>query len=108
MFGGTKGKEHERVCQKVERLFHEALQRIEQNSSKIFDVTQANWHEHMFAFRAEMKDLEIIIENLVPTVFLGLNNVQEGISDLRGFYNYMNREKLKPLFDERTNQVRNY
>ncbi|XP_076240945.1 dynein heavy chain 2, axonemal kl-2 [Calliopsis andreniformis] len=105
MFSGTKGKEHERVCQKIERLFHEALQRIEQNSHKILDVTQGTWHEHMFAFRAELKDLEIIIENLVPTVFKELNNVQEGIEDLQGFCNYMNRENLKPLFNAKSNQI---
>lgn len=106
MFSGTKGEEYERVCQKIERLFHEALQTIEQNSHKILDVNQSSWHDDMFTFRAEMKDLEIIIENLVPSVFQGLNNVQEGIENLQGFYNYMNRENLKPLFDARTNDVR--
>ncbi|CAK9808028.1 Dynein axonemal heavy chain 2 [Anthophora quadrimaculata] len=105
MFGGTKGEERERVCQKIERLFHEALQKIEQNSLKIFDVHHGTWHDEMFAFRNEMKDLEVIIENLVASVFVNLNNVQEGVEDLQGFYSYMNREKLKALFDAKTAEI---
>ncbi|KOC70969.1 Dynein-1-beta heavy chain, flagellar inner arm I1 complex [Habropoda laboriosa] len=105
MFGGTKGEERERVCQKIERLFHEALEKIEQNSSKIFDVHHSTWHDEMFAFRNEMKDLEVIIENLVASVFVNLNNVQEGVEDLQAFYSYMNREKLKVLFDAKTAEI---
>ncbi|KZC12413.1 Dynein heavy chain 2, axonemal [Dufourea novaeangliae] len=105
MFSGTKGKEREWGCQKIDRLFHEALLKIRQNSAKIFDVLEGTWHEDMFAFRSELKDLEVIIENLVTSAFVGMNNVQEGIEDLQGFYNYMNRETLKSLFDEKTNDI---
>ncbi|XP_076295130.1 dynein heavy chain 2, axonemal kl-2 [Lasioglossum baleicum] len=105
MFSGTKGDEHERGCQKIERLFHEALQEIKQKSHKIFEVLHGTWHEDMFAFRLELKDLEVMIENLVTSAFVGMNNVQEGIEDLQGFYNYMNREKLKPLFEAQTNKI---
>ncbi|XP_053977121.1 dynein axonemal heavy chain 2 [Hylaeus volcanicus] len=105
MFSGTKGEEHERVCQKIERLFHEALQKIEQNSHKILDVHQGTWHENMFAFRSELKDLDIMVENLVASTFAGMRNVQEAIEDLQGFYSYMNREKLKTLFDVKANEI---
>ncbi|XP_078053365.1 dynein heavy chain 2, axonemal kl-2 [Augochlora pura] len=105
MFSGTKGAEHERGCQKIERLFREALLKIKKNSHKIFDVLHGTWHEDVFEFRSELKDLEIIIENLVTSAFLGMNNVNEALEDLQGFYNYMNREKLKPLFDAKTNEI---
>ena len=105
MFGGTKGEERERVCQKIERLFHEALERIEQNSHKIFDIYCGTWHDDMFAFHNEMKDLEVIIENLVVSVFARMNNVQNAVEDLQGFYPYMNREKLKALFSAKTLEV---
>ncbi|XP_043512192.1 dynein axonemal heavy chain 2 [Frieseomelitta varia] len=105
MFSGTKGEERERVCQKIERLFHEALGRIEQNSHKIFDVYHGTWHDDMFAFHNEMKDLEVIIENLVVSVFARMNSVQDAVGDLQGFYPYMNREKLKALFDAKTLEI---
>lgn len=60
----------------------------------------------MLVFRNEMKDLEIMIENLMATVFRNVNNVHEGIENLRSFYNYMNRENLKSLFDSKNMNVR--
>lgn len=106
LFGGTKGEERERVCQKIERLFHEALQKIEQESNRILDVHYGMWHDDMFTFRNEMKDLEVIIENLVTSIFARLNSVQEAVEEFQSFYTYMNREKLKALFDAKTIEVR--
>ncbi|KAG7190743.1 hypothetical protein KM043_006815 [Ampulex compressa] len=104
-FSGTKGEEHERVCTKIERLFRESLHVVRQNSYKIFDIHQSTWHDDMFAFHTEMRDLEVIIENLVAAVFAEVNNVQEGIEDLQGFYNYMSRENLRPLFESKSSQI---
>jgi len=107
-FSGTNGEEYERACQKIERLFYEALHRIEANSHKIFAVHDSAWHDNMLEFRSEMRDFEIMIENLVATVFMNVNNVQEGIENLRSFYNYLNRENLKPLFENQNTSVRKY
>ncbi|KAF7401616.1 hypothetical protein HZH68_007436 [Vespula germanica] len=104
-FGGTKGGEHSRACQKIERLFLESLEKIEANSHKIFDVLNISWQNIMSVFRNEVRELEIIIENLIATVFADMNNVQEGIENLYGFYNYMNRERLQQLFNNKTMEV---
>ncbi|XP_025155769.1 dynein heavy chain 2, axonemal [Harpegnathos saltator] len=104
-FSGTNGEERERVCQKIERLFHEALRKIEANSAKIFAVHDSTWQDDMLVFHAEVRDLEIMIENLIATVFSNVNNVQEGIEDLRSFYNYLNRENLKSLFESKNTSV---
>lgn len=105
-FSGTNGEEYEKVCQNIARLFYEVLNKIEDNSHKIFAVHNSTWHDDMIIFRSEMRDLEIMIENLIATVFMDVNNVQEGIEDLRSFYNYLNRENLKSLFDSKNSSVR--
>nr|XP_012223058.1 PREDICTED: dynein heavy chain 2, axonemal-like [Linepithema humile] len=104
-FSGTNGEEHERVCQKIERLFYEALHRIKANSHKMFAVRDSTWRDNMLEFRSEMRDFEIMIENLVASVFMNVNNVQEGIENLRSFYNYLNRENLKPLFENKNTSI---
>ncbi|XP_071580099.1 dynein axonemal heavy chain 2 [Temnothorax nylanderi] len=104
-FSGTSGEEHERVCQKIERLFYDALSKIEANSHKIFAVHESTWHDDMIIFRNEMTDLEIMIENLIAIVFMNVNNIQEGIENLRSFYNYLNRKNLKLLFDSKNSSV---
>lgn len=72
---------------------------------KILDVREATWHDDMFAFRTKMKDLEIIIENLMNAVFKNMNNVRQGIANLYGFNIYMKRESLKALFDSMRSHV---
>lgn len=105
-FSGTNGEEYERVCQKIERLFYDSLNKIEANSHKIFAVHESTWHDDMIIFRTEMRDLEIMIENLIAIVFMNVNNIQEGIENLRSFYNYLNRKNLKLLFDSKNSSVR--
>lgn len=105
-FGGTQGEEFERVCQKIERLLYEALDKIEENSDKIFAVRDPAWNDDMNTFHVEMRDLEIMIENLITTVFINVKTVQEGIENLRSFYNYLNRENLKSVFESKTSSVR--
>lgn len=107
-FSGTNGEEHERAYQKIERLFCETLQRINANSHKIFAVRDSAWNDIMLEFRSEIRDFEIMVENLVATVFMNVNNVQEGIENLRSFHNYLNRENLKPLFENKNTSVRKY
>ncbi|KAG5317386.1 DYH2 protein, partial [Pseudoatta argentina] len=107
-FSGTNGEEHERICQKIERLFYDALSKIEAISYKIFAVHESTWHEDMTIFRTEMKDLEIMIENLIAIVFMNINNIHEGIENLRSFYNYLNRRNLKFLFDSKNSNRKNF
>ena len=105
-FSGTNGEEHDRVCQKIERLFYDALNKIEAISYKIFAVHESTWVDDMIIFRTEIRDLEIMIENLIAIVFINVNNIQEGIENLRSFYNYLNRKNLKFLFDSKNSSVR--
>lgn len=104
-FPGTKGIEHERVCQKIEKLFLESLGTIVSNCHKILDVQQPTWNDDMFVFRDQMKDLEIIIENLVTATLKNVINVHEAIDNLYGFRGYMRRKNLAPLFDRKTTLV---
>lgn len=104
-FGGTKGQEHQRVCIKVEKLFLEHLRLVCHNHRKTLDVQEATWLDNMLAFRAEMKDLEIIIENLINVMFKDMNNVGETIGNLYGLRIYMNRINLRPLFNSLTTLV---
>ncbi|XP_018342049.1 PREDICTED: dynein heavy chain 2, axonemal [Trachymyrmex septentrionalis] len=104
-FSGTNGEEHDRVCQKIERLFYDALNKIEAISYKIFAVHESTWVDDMIIFRTEIRDLEIMIENLIAIVFINVNNIQEGIENLRSFYNYLNRKNLKFLFDSKNSSV---
>lgn len=104
-FGGSKGTEYEKLCEKIERMFLQHLRVIEILSDSILDVQAVCWFDDMVRFREDVRDLEIIIENLITTVFKSVNNVQEGIEALYGFYNYTRRDSVKTIFDSKTTTV---
>lgn len=105
-FGGPKGLTYEKTCEKIETIFLEHLEVLKLKADKILDVQEVTWHDYIFTFRTDMKDLESMIENLVNAVFKDMNNVREGISNLYGLQIYVNRENLKTLFDATTTSVR--
>lgn len=71
----------------------------------IFDVQNAGWFDEILKFHGRMKDIEIVIENLVNDVFNQITTMDEGVEALASFYNYSLRPTLKTLFDRKTQQV---
>lgn len=49
-----------------------------------------------------MKDTEMILENLMISVFEQVVNLEEGVHALQAFYYYSKRDALHPLYDKKT------
>lgn len=56
-------------------------------------------------FRKRVRDIEIIVDNLVAAAFENVKNVEEGIDVLWATYQYAKRPNLKNLFQKKTFQV---
>jgi hypothetical protein len=54
-----------------------------------------------------MKGIEMILENLMVSVFEQVANVEEGVHALQAFYYYSKRDALRPLYDQKTVAVSN-
>lgn len=104
-FGGNRGPEFESVCDKIESMFVECLEDVEKVSEMIFNVQNAEWFDEILKFRNRMKDIEIVVENLVNDVFSQIKTMDDGVEALAAFYNYSLRPTLKTLFDRKTIQV---
>lgn len=104
-FRGTRGPEFEATCQNIEDEFVDYLNSVKLISHKILNVHQVTWHDDLFIFRGKMKDLEIMIENLLNIVFSYNDTIEDGVYALYGFYNYLSRESLKPIFENKTTRV---
>lgn len=59
-------------------------------------------------FRREMKELEVMVENLLGEVFVTINSVTEGIDVLQNMYQYSKRKNLAAEFEKRTVKVRSH
>ncbi|KAJ4429794.1 hypothetical protein ANN_21998 [Periplaneta americana] len=111
-FGGTRGEEFEMIFKRVERTFESNLQAIWDVQTTILDVNAASWYNHIlrclflyYRFRGQMKDIEVILENLMTSVFDQVANVEEGVYALQAFYHYAKRDALHTVYDRKTVDV---
>lgn len=101
-FGGSRGEEFEIWCGKIETMFEESLNSIESVKDVILNVQITDWYDEILSFRSRMKSIEIVVENIVNSVFDQVPNMQEAVESLAAFYNYSRRDSLKPLFERKT------
>ncbi|KAG7305948.1 hypothetical protein JYU34_008511 [Plutella xylostella] len=105
IFGGARGAMFEDKCEQIEHMFHDALSAVKQVSSSILDVQAPSWYDDILQFRTVIKDIEIIIENLMESVFEGVNHVEEAVIALFSLNNYSKRKNLKRIFKKKTADV---
>ncbi|KAM3963696.1 LOW QUALITY PROTEIN: dynein heavy chain 2, axonemal kl-2 [Aphomia sociella] len=105
MFGGAHGDRFEAKCDQIEYMFHDALNYVRRVSNSILDVQAPSWYDDVLQFRGVIKDIEIIIENLVETVFEGVNHVEEAVVALYSLNNYSKRKNLRRIFKRKTAEV---
>lgn len=71
----------------------------------ILNVQNTQWYDDILTFKNRMKDIEVVIENLVNAVFSQITTVDDGVEALTSLYNYTQRETLKTLFDRKIHEV---
>ncbi|RVE54736.1 hypothetical protein evm_000503 [Chilo suppressalis] len=105
MFAGAHGENFENKCEQIEHMFSNALDDIRAVAPTILDVQAPSWYDEVLHFRTIIKDIEIIIENLVETVFEGVNHVEEAVIALYSLNSYSKRKNLKRIFKRKTAEV---
>ncbi|KAG5894356.1 hypothetical protein JTB14_031917 [Gonioctena quinquepunctata] len=101
-FGGSKGKDFEKWAARIEKMFNDSLQDIENVRYRVFDVQIADWYDDILKFKTRMKDVEVVVENLTNAVFDSIANIEEGIESLAALHNYTKRKTLLSLFEGKT------
>ncbi|XP_068632350.1 dynein axonemal heavy chain 2 [Battus philenor] len=105
IFAGARGDQFEMKCDNIEKMFNCALGYVRRVSHTILDVQAPSWYDDILQFRTTIKDIEIIIENLVESVFEGVNHVEEAVVALYSLHTYSKRQNLKRIFKRKTAQV---
>ncbi|CAG9785840.1 unnamed protein product [Diatraea saccharalis] len=105
MFAGARGEQFENKCDQIEHMFNNALDKVRAVTHTILDVQAPSWYDEVLQFRTVIKDIEIIIENLVETVFEGVNHVEEAVIALYSLNSYSKRKNLKRIFKRKTAEV---
>ncbi|XP_066578473.1 dynein axonemal heavy chain 2 [Amia ocellicauda] len=104
-FGGCQGPEVGRSLLEVQGTFYKSLEALRRVRHSILDVKSPSWHEDYSRFRARVKDLEVMTQNLISAAFEPVGTVEQGLELLDVFQHLSAREALRRSLDRRAVDV---
>ncbi|XP_054656624.1 dynein axonemal heavy chain 2 [Dunckerocampus dactyliophorus] len=99
-FSGYQGPELTLSLVKIEAKFQHGLQILRSVDKSILEVENTGWHIEFNRFRAFLKDLDIMLQNLITSVFKTVNTVEEGLRLVDIFKPISARKSIKSKIDE--------
>jgi len=91
-FPGCRGPEIARSLREIEATFEKYLGNLKAVKKGILNVKNTRWHDDYNKFRAGIKDLEIMMQNVITSAFEVATTVQEGVELLDIFEQFNSRE----------------
>ncbi len=85
-----------RSIKEIEHTFEKHLTTLKAVRKTILDVRVTSWHDDYNKFRSGIKDLEVMIQNVINTAFTTVTTVQEGVEFLEVFSYLTTREVCSP------------
>ncbi|XP_059574595.1 dynein axonemal heavy chain 2 isoform X3 [Alligator mississippiensis] len=100
-FFGHRGPQMMRNLVEIEETFQKHLLALRNMKGNILDVKNTFWHEDFNRFRAGMKDLEVMTQNLISSAFETVRDVEHGVEIQDIFHHLSERETIKRTFDKK-------
>ncbi|XP_075848159.1 dynein axonemal heavy chain 2 [Microtus pennsylvanicus] len=100
-FFGAQGPQITRNLLEIEDIFHRNLQMLRAVRGGILDVKNTSWHEDYNKFRAGVKDLEVMTQNLITSAFELVRDVEHGVLLLDTFHRLATREAIMRTYEKK-------
>uniref|UniRef100_A0A8C2ZK56 Dynein axonemal heavy chain 2 n=1 Tax=Cyclopterus lumpus TaxID=8103 RepID=A0A8C2ZK56_CYCLU len=107
VFGSCQAPEFTRCLLEIESKFHRCLKNLHFLDKDILDVKNTLWRNKFNQFCAVVKDLEMMMVNLINSVFKTVYQVEEGVRLLFRFKPICSREAIRRTTEEKVEQVIN-
>uniref|UniRef100_H3A7W8 Dynein axonemal heavy chain 2 n=1 Tax=Latimeria chalumnae TaxID=7897 RepID=H3A7W8_LATCH len=104
-FSGLRGPQIARTLLEIEGTFERNLQILKAVKKGILDVKNTSWHDEYNRFRSGVKDLEVMVQNLINSAFETVRSVEQGVELLDVFQHLSAREAIKRSIDRKTVDV---
>ncbi|XP_048373762.1 dynein axonemal heavy chain 2 [Sphaerodactylus townsendi] len=104
-FFGHRAPQMTRSLLEIEETFHKHLNNLRNVKGRILDVKNTCRHEDFNRFRAGVKDLEVMTQNLMTSAFETAKDVERGVEIQDIFHHLSSREAIKRTFDKKTVDV---
>lgn len=94
IFGGQRGPSINRMLTEIETAFEKHLQELRKVQHTILNVKATTWHEDYNRFRSAVKDLEVMMTNVITYAFDAVKTVEQGVEVL-DVYTHLNSREVR-------------
>ena len=104
-FGGSKGQEIHGSMKTIEDEFKKYLSSLSQVKNSILNVKATQWHDLNNMFKSGMRDLEVMMQNVIQNAFDGISTVENAMELLESFDQLSTRAAIKKAVEKKTADV---
>jgi dynein heavy chain len=105
VFGGSRGPEIEKSVQDIEVAFEKQMEVLWDIRTYILDVKATRWHDDYNSFKQGVKDLEIMMQNVIASAFDSTTTLSSSVELLEIFHNLAKREAIRRTVEKKTADV---
>ncbi|KAJ3375748.1 Dynein heavy chain 2, axonemal [Allomyces arbusculus] len=102
VFGGSKGADIGKSLEDIERSFEQQLAHLWTIRDLILDVKATRWHDDYNNFKQAVKDLEVMLQNVIQLAFESSTTVQGRVELLEIFSYLAKRDGIKRTIERKT------
>ena len=89
----------------IESTFNRHLLELRKVKDTILDVKATSWHEDYNKFRSAVKEMEVMIINVINAAFDTITYVEQGVEIMDSFMHLSAREAIRRTLDKKTVEV---
>lgn len=104
-FGGSRGPEVGKSLEDVEKAFEKHIKSLWEIRKYILDVKATRWHDDYNAFKQGIKDLEVMMGNIITSAFESATTVKGSVELLEIFHDLAQREAVKRMVEKKTSDI---
>ena len=104
-FGGSRGPEITKSLEDIEVAFEKHVSNLWQIRRLILDVKATQWHDDYNAFKQGIKDLEVMMQNVIVGAFDSVLTVEAQVELLEIFHHLAKRETIKRTVERKVADV---
>ena len=103
-FGGTRGPEITKSLLNIQSSFQKLLAQLRGLNYSILDVKATFWHDDFNSFKSGVKDLEVMMTNVIILAFETVSSLSSRVELLNAFHSMAKRDQIKLCIQKKTSE----
>ena len=105
-FGDSRSGEIVNILLEIKASFRKLIDKFRSSEKdKILDVKASTWHEEYNSFKAGMKELDVMYQNVIDYSFKQMTTVEQGVEMLEAFDYLAKRDSIRACVTKKANDV---